>query len=494
MANPFMKLLSSARRSLTQYPWAGYEGADTSGVRRRPAPTTTSSEDWHARPRVRTTLIANARDLSRNSALAAFAIRTAIAFLTDQRFRAKTPDRAYNKHLESWWCNRCLPYNHDVAGRHGWARSLQISEALRIIDGDVGWLKIAGGANRGKIQIIEGDRIFLPNNATPSGQDPQEWLNGVRVDTDTGKALAYAISRRIGPTMKQLDRIVPANRMILHGYYQYRADSVRGSSPLAQSLNGFRDCLELIDYSMAKAKIGQIFGVAITSDNDVSNMGPNAQAYTQDADGDGENDSAPRVNLPRGTFLTELDVGEKTEIIESKTPSAETMAFLKVMIQLTLQSLDVPYSFYSEDFGNYASNRGAVMKFLYMNRQKVADIKRLCTEHALWAMALAVVDGELDLPPGGTFDDLRDAFEFVQGAYPYDQPQREARSTAQEIAMAVDSPQRAAQERGVDFFDMVDDIAAAKEYAEAQGVDLTYTDSALFAPELTFGGSDTGEQ
>lgn len=486
-------LFTRAKRALSQFPWLGYEGADTSGIRRRSPPVTTSSEDWHANHRRRTVLTANARDLSRNFALAAWAVRRHIAFICDLEFQAKTDDRAFNKDLEQWWVEESKPWNHDVASRHDFKRSLRLAEACRILDGDVGWLKIGGGSNRGLVQAIEGDRIMMPYQEIPDGQSQEEWVNGVRIDTGTGRALAYGICKRVGPTMKQLDRIVPARNLSLHAAYEFRYDQIRGVSPIASALNQFRDCMEAYEFAMAKAKLGQLFGVAITSDSEVSNFGPNAAEYTQDADGDGTNDSAPRINMPKGTFLTELDVGEGVDVIESKTPSTETMALIERIMQLALQSLNIPFSLYSENFANYSGQRGAIMAYLYACSDYIRDVQNFATQHTLWKMGLAVADSSLILPSGKDFDFIRDSFEFVPGAFPYDQPQREDRSTAMEIAMGFNNPYRAAQERGTKFEDNIDKIAQAFAYAESQKVDLTYTDSTLFAPELTLNGSGQGQ-
>jgi len=41
------------------------------------------------------------------------------------------------------------------------------------------------------------------------------------------------------------------------------------------------------------------------------------------------------------------------------------------------------------------------------------------------------------------------------------------------ISMGLDSPQRVAKEIGTDFYENINELAAAKKYAEEKGVDLS---------------------
>jgi capsid protein len=480
----------SKNKGFNQYLSPGYDAADSSNRRRSP-PTTTSSEDWYANKRRRQILTANARDLSRNFDLAAAAINKHLSFVTDLTFQAKTADRGFNKELEAWWTEQSKPWNFDVAGRHDWRRGIRLAEACRVIDGDVGWLKIGNGPSRGTIQAIEGDRILMPNESIPDNHDPEEWINGVRVNMKSGKALAYAICDRSGPTMKEFNRTVRAGDMILHAHYGFRYDQIRGISPLASALNSWRDALEISEYALAKIKISQLFGLQIkttTSDAGPA-FGQGTTAYTADTDGDGIADSAPRVQMFKGPFVTELDPDESMDIVESKTPSTEMVKFLQVTIQRALQALGIPYCLYDESFGNYAGQRSAILQYLNTTCvDHIANVTYLACQHANWKMGIGVADATLVLPSGKDYDFIRDSYEFVPGAYPTDQPQRESQTTAREIAMGLNNPYTAAQERGKKLEDNIDKIADAMAYGKSKGVNLIYADASAFAPEIVVHG------
>jgi capsid protein len=357
----------------------------------------------------------------------------------------------------------------------------------------VGWLKIApptGNANRGKVQAIEADRIAIPRGDLPRNSKPEEWINGVRVDLDTGRALAYGICRRVGNTRKELQRIVPARHIIMHAAYEFRYDQVRGISPIASALNWFRDTYEGFDYALAKMKVNQLFGLQVLTEIGDGGpfTGPGTAQYTEDTDDDGVKDSAPRIDLKQGPFVTELDPGEKIEVVESKTPSSETVAFLKLMVHISLRALDIPFSFFDESFTNFYGSRGGLIQYLHACDSKVKDLQEFQDEHFKWRAGLAVEDGELELPSGRDFDYL--AWEFVPGGVPWWDPAKEARGQAMGIAMGATSPQRVCREMGTRFEENIDEIAAAMEYAKSKGVSLHFADSSAFRPEITVGAEE----
>lgn len=462
----------------------GYDATDDRG-RRKTAPTRTYHEDEHASARIRQILSATTRELARNYAITSWAIRKHLDFVADFSFQAKTGDSAYNSYLEEWWKEKSKKHNFDVSSRHPHRRAVRLAEACRTVDGDVFWMKLAppkGDPRRGNVQAIEGDRIYMPREGVPPNSNQDDWINGVRIEKETGRAVAYAISNRTTGSRKELNRIVPARNIIPHAAYEFRYDQVRGVSPIASALNWFRDTYEGFEYALAKVKISQLFGLQITRAGDDSGFGNGNPNYTEDADGDGTNDSAPRIDINRGPFCAELEPGEEAKIIESHTPGTETVDFLKLMIHVALRALDIPYSFFDESFTNFYGSRGGLIQYLHSCNNKVQDLQEFLDEHAKWRFGLAVEDGDLELPSGKDFAFLK--WEFVPGGVPWWDPAKEARGQAMGIAMGSTSPQRVCREIGTNFEQNIDEIAEAMKYAESKGVPLTFADSTAFAPEI----------
>lgn len=450
-----------------------YDAIKSEGRRRAPK-TKTLHEDKHLKERGRRRMIATSRDIHRNFAIAQWAIRKHLDYVSSFSFQAKTGngalDDAVEKYVREKWSPR---YRCDAASRHPLRRLTRLAEARRTMDGDFLFLKLAppvGNPLRGRIQGIEGDRICTPADGRPNGFNDKEWVNGIRVDPATGAALAYSIAKRDDQTGKlTFDRIVSARNVCVLGYYD-RIDQYRGISPISAALNPYRDVYEGFDYALAKLKIAQLFGLIFYRESVEGFADPAAQP-TSDEDGDGTAESRYEVDLSRGQFALDLDPGDRAEFLEASTPPSETVDFLKLIIHVALKALDIPYSFFDESFTNFYGSRGGLIQYLKSCVNKIADIQELLDDLTRWRLGLAVADGELTLPRNFPFEELR--WNWVPDGVPWWDPVKEVTGHSMAIAAGLDSPQRVCQMAGTDFYDNVDAIAEAKQYAESKGVVLT---------------------
>jgi capsid protein len=342
------------------------------------------------------------------------------------------------------------------------------------------------GANRGLTQMIEGDRIFMPLGDMPAGDDPNSWVNGVKIDPRTGRAKAYAISNRVGKSGKQLDRIVSARSLILHANYENRFDQVRGVSPLAAALNQLRDVYESIDYELAKQKLNSLFALAIMRETGAQD-GPTLGAANYSTNSEGQAVD-PVIDMMKGPTVLELQPGESASVLESHTPSTETVAFLQLLLQISLRALDIPFSAFSENFTNFFGSRSALIHYLLACDKHIAALQALQDAHFKWRVGIAVEDGELILPSGRDFEFIQ--WQFQPGGIPWWSPENEARGAAMSIAMGVTSPQRVCREIGTDFERNIDEIAEAMQYAASKGVPLVFADSGAFSPAITVGATN----
>jgi capsid protein len=472
-----MNLYSRAKSGLRRA--FGYDAADDRGAgRRRDVSVAIYHEDLVATKQKRKILSGNSRDLVRNFNIVRWAVNKHLDYVTQFSFQAKTGDNAFDAALEGWMVRRSSRFRFDAAKRHNLARALRISEACRTVDGDVGWMKILRGPLSGTVQGVESDLIQNPPNSKG------DWLNGVRLSR-AGAAEKYGLFARDGRGYK-FAREVPSDDLYLHGWFEDRFDQVRGISPVTSSLNSFRDVYEGMDFALAKLKVAQLFGLKIKRNATGAAWG--TEEATEDADADGTNDSSYEVNLNRGPFQLDLEPGDDADFMESGTPATETVNYLKLMIQVALRSLDIPYSFLDESFTNFYGSRGGLIQYQKSCKRKLCDNQELLNWWTAWAIGLAVFTGELELPPGLIFGDIE--WEWVPDGIPWWNPSQEARGEAMAVAMGASSPQRVCRERNTDFFQNIDEIAVAMEYAKSKGVPLTFADSSAFAPEITVGSSD----
>jgi len=389
-----------------------YVAAEPADRRRDPGTMIKASDellDHTKRKRV----IEGARDLQRNYAVARWAINKHLDYVSNFTFQANTPDAALNQRLEELmaWYER--PLHCDVAARHTLKRMIRLAEARRLIDGDVFAVKLGDG----RLQFVEGDRVITPGQL--AREEQERWVHGVK--TGPGGSMrsiaVHARNRRGGYTF---EREVRAGNVLHLGYFD-AFDQVRGVSPLVSAIADFQDVLEVKEYARAKAKVTQLFALAITREM---------------ADFDDEGDAEPyKVDFGKGPVKLELDPGDRAEFLESKHPSTEFQSFLTVCLQAALKSLDIPWSFYDEAYTNFFGSRAALNHYLLSVKHKRADLKEMLDRITLWRLSMWVARGVLQLPPGMTVTDL--AWDWIPAGQPWWNPEQEIRADIMAINMGL---------------------------------------------------------
>lgn len=443
-----------------------YDAAVDKGKRKSPA-VSHQSEDLVLPQHKRDKVVANARDLNRNFATAAWAIRQHLNYVAMFEFQARNKDKGLNRDVELLMDRWSRPSQCDVAGRHRLGKFIRLAEIRKILDGDVGVMKLASG----QLQGIEGDTIR--NDSSLTGR----WISGVKVN-DAGRHLAYALHKRTDRGRLEFDRTVSSANLYLHGAYD-RFSQIRGISPINSSLNQFRDVYENFDYALAKSKVAQLFALAIYR-TATEAAGIVTEAPTNDEDGeevattaDAADEPRYRVDFGRGPALLDLDPGDRAEVLESEQPSSQFQEFTKLVTQVALKAIDVPYSFFDESHTNFFGSRGALMHYERSCEEKREDLQDLLRWITVWRMQLWILDDELVLPSGMNIGDL--AWEWVPRGTPWWDPAKEITGDEKAIKGGLDNPYRITRDHGKgDVEDNIDQTAQAIEYARGKGVILSY--------------------
>jgi capsid protein len=460
----------------------GYDAVESSHRRRVPA-TILSSADRELPPEDRRSMVSTTRDLKRNFTIAAWAIRKHLDYVSTFSFQSKCGNDDLDGQVETfmrWWS---LPIHCDVAARHPLRRFIRLAEERRTVDGDVFVLKLADG----RVQAIEGDRVRAPVGGMPSeigiplGVDPSRFSHGVVLD-GAGAATAYAVCRRAQGMGFLFERMLRADRVLHHGYFD-RFDQVRGISPLAPAINTYRDCYEGMDYALAKLKVSQLFGLVFFREA-AEEMG----IVTPETPDAGEGAAAGdhyKVDLGKGPFKLELDAGDRAEWLETKTPAAETAAFLQRMIDIALKGLDIPYSFFDESFTNFFGSRGALNHYLQSAHVKRQENRDLLDELTRWRLGLAVDDGAIRLPAGVRVEDL--AWDWVPKGLAWWNPEQEVNADIAAVGGGLKSRQRICRDRGDDFFEIADEISEENKYLSQRNLSTEMKPANTQITEITGG-------
>lgn len=439
----------------------GYDAINPRG-RRKSIGVDRRSEDLVLPQAQREMLQANAQDIQRNYALAAWAIRCHLNYVSSFYFQANTEDQGFNTELESMVSEH--DRRIDITGRHRYSKIVRLMEAMAVVRGDSGLLLI--DHDDGRIQGIESDRIRQwvdPQNST--------WIQGVNTDAN-GAPKEYAIWKRTVAGFV-FERNVDARWLLMRGYYD-RFDQLRGVSPLSSGLNTLRDTYENVDYALAKMKISQLFGFKVTRNGTGSFAPIELEKEQLDADGNPiPGTSKYAVDFGSGPAFLDMDPGEDAEFLNVATPTNEFREFMQAAIQLTMKCLDLPYSFFDSSQSNFFGGVGDVNHYKRACQDKIADNQAWLDLEKQWRFSLWIRDRKLKLPKGLSLE--RPFWEHVSHGMPWWKPTEEIAGACAAIASGHDNVIDSAKEHGKDFYYNIDMQAKAQQYAESKGVAITFT-------------------
>jgi len=447
-------MLSALSNRVGSFFSTGYDAIKSTG-KRKAASAVLKHEEEQLKHRDRKMLIGTGRDLHRNYSVVAWAVRKHLDYVSQFDFQSRTGNAEFDETLERLMEEWSRPANCDAAGRHPFSRIVRMAESRRTIDGDVMFIK----RSNGKLQAIESDLIQDPPQRDIEQANRARWFNGIRVNTD-GRPLAYGLYTRSSAGQYEFSRTLRAGAVIHHAFFD-RFDQVRGISPLAAAFNSFRDTYEGVDYALAKLKVEQLFAMVIT-DSSSDGIG----THTKTSEG-------YDVDFGKGPVKLELDPGDDAKFLSTDNPGHSTQDFLHLVLGMALKALDIPFSFYKEDFTNFFGSKAAFMQYDRSCRAKRADVREMLRKITIWRMQLWIQDGELRLPAGMTLNDV--PFEWVALGMPWWDPAKEIKGDLMAIGAGLDNPYRVCKERGRgEFEDNVKQIARAKEFAAEMGVDISF--------------------
>lgn len=446
-------MIAAARRAFnavrTRF---GYDAVVDNGRRRAPS-ARLRSEDAELPARDRDKLHTGVRDLMRQYPLAGWAVRKHLDYVSSFALQVRTQDKGLNAAVEEFVARVSQPDLCDVGGRHSLADLVRLAEAQRTIDGDLLVVRLPNGT----IQLVEADRVRDPQNR----DDGDRWTQGVQTDR-WGRARRYAVWKRAGVRANafEFDTYVPAESSYHHGYF-HRVDQVRGVSPWAPAVRSMQDLYEGCEYALAKMKVSQIFGLLLYRGADDAP----GRKITEGPDPQTGESKIVGMDFGKAPVTFDLDERDKAEFIESKSPSLEFQSWAKSVIGLSLKGIDIPFSFYDESFTNFSGSRQAWIQYGISALFKKRGNRALLDWWMRWRLALGVLDGDL---PGVDVGAL--SWEWVGIGQPWIDPYKEVQADVVAIAAGLTSRTRRCRERGEDFFEIADEIAAENEYLEARGL------------------------
>lgn len=415
----------------------------------------------------RDTLVTSARDARRNYSVAATMIRMHLDFVSDFTFRPNTPNESVNAQLQKLMDDWQTKANCHVARRHPLRRLMRMMEACRVLDGDV----IVEKMKKGSINLIRGDRI-----RSPHGIDRAGWEHGIQLNPVTQELLNFHVCKRNRSGAFVRDKILPARNAIHHGYFD-DPEQIRGISPLSTALNSLRDTYEGVDFALARLKIEQLIGYAITNVKATTQGNPFAGNHQfqervfpektpeelEELWAKQEEEEARKglVDYGQGVYQIELRDGEDIKNVGGNMPSSNAQAFISMVIQVALKSLDIPYCFYAENYTNYSGMQVALNLYKRSTKSKQRDNAETLHDVTDWKARQWVIERKLILPRGWRVDELE--WQWVPtGIPPWDRT-KETTGFLMAMSAGLANPQELCLEFGTSTFQ--ENVAALKAAA-----------------------------
>jgi hypothetical protein len=507
----------------------GYQATEDKG-RRQPPKSRVYHESEILTKVKRKKLQATAQDQARNQSLVAWMVRKHLDYVSKFHFSFRTGKASVDSLVNRIFYWHGAPRNLDYLGRFGRDEMFRLFELEKVLCGDAGLLKLSDL----KLQAIESDLIAKGTGAPENVND-----SGLVVDS-TGRVLQYAICNRGENGAEcQFDHLEPTGNLIFDGYWNRFSSQFRGVSPLSTAINTVQDIHEAFEFNLIKAKMHALFGVAIYRDaqgdgNIGSASGANStRAWVAEAHDWATGDyctyagkiyacasahsttteSAFATDLaagkwtadttdtgldldPRTINMLDLNPGEKAEVLESSTPSAEFVEGSYLFIQIAMLALDIPVTSFDSRRSSFSARIADLNEYEVSSDYKRTKNRYVRKEYSDWVLATIWGDDQSQWPlrnlaaaAGMGLRDVQEAVEWIPSGSPWLDKYSQIQGDQLGISIGLDNAIDACRRRGSDVFDNIDKQAQVIAYAKEKGVPL----ASVSAGERTAGEIDAAE-
>lgn len=134
------------------------------------------------------------------------------------------------------------------------------------------------------------------------------------------------------------------------------------------------------------------------------------------------------------------------------------------MIAVALKALDIPYSFYAENFTNYSGARQALLQYELSAKIKREDVVAMLDHLTNWRIKMWIADGVL---PEANY-----RWEWIPRGVSWIDPLKEINANIAAISSRITSRTRILREQGIDFYDLADELKAEESYFEKIGLPM----------------------
>ncbi|MFK2904569.1 phage portal protein [Dyella ginsengisoli] len=453
-------------------------------------------------------LRARSRDLFKNNEYAVKfgrAIRSNVVGPEGFRFRAdvKDPsgkaDEGANKAIEKAFATWCRPEQCDVAGKRSF---IDLCDAIGLALGRDGefMLRKRRGAGAGtfgyQLQLLDMDRLDTFYNLWPA-DGRNAVIMGVEID-QWRKPVAYHLWNRHyteSPTVTRYRERVPASE-IIHGFIPLEDEQTRGVPWMhavmrrLNDLNGYREA------AVIAARIGASkMGFFTSPDGDPAPVSNGVDGVTPDTKGEFITEATP------GSFDV-LPEGYGFEAFNPDYPHQQFESFNKAALRGVASGLPgMSYHSLNNDLEgvSFSSIRSGTLEERedWMKIQKWVITQVLVPVYEDW-LEMALLAGAITLANGSPLPLAKKAkFQdhiWRGRRWQWVDPLKDMAAAVLAIENGLSSPERIADQQGIDIEDVINDIARFQAMLKAKGVVLagTTAPTGTIASAVAESGNDGG--
>jgi len=343
-------------------------------------------------------------------------------------------DRDWGERAEAWWAR--YGQDCDSRGRLTMREIQALAVSSRPIQGGIYLERLASGL----VRPIECERIRQPVDAKLQ----REFVDGVKVDPDTGRVIRYCIHARdefgqFGG--RQAVAYRDAAHIMSFAAPVWRLDQVRELPDLAPIVPALQDIGDMLSYTLNTSKTQS-----------------KLVAFLQKSGLGGASNSLPRgqkIEMPNGKRQTwEMAWGEVLEgypgddlkLLSAASPSTQHMPFVDFWLKICAQAIDFPYEFLSLDFSkaDWSRMRGILLMINHALRPWQAWLAAHMQDWWTWRVGIETM-------PGGALFPAPDDWADVEWQGPEEvwlDRQETAQADALEWQMGLGTMSRACKRRG----------------------------------------------
>ncbi len=380
-------------------------------------------------------------------------------------------NKTTNFAIEESWKEWGFPENASIDGHDSWVDLQRITVRNLAVDGEV-FARLRPGANndfRFAVQLIDPD-LLDENFNRPRTSTQNEIIMGVEVDED-GKPLFFHFwpvhpSEFLNRSGKRERIPVPADE-IIHLFVRLRPGQRRGVTWFAPILTDVKMLAGYEEAELVAARFHAAKMAAITIPD------PEKAAVTNvNTKKPGDSNANVMKVAPGGVWR--LQPGEALETFDPTHPNQAFKDFVSTILRGIARALGVSYLTLTGDLtaANYSSMRAG----LHPERDRWRLLQRWLSVHfhrrvynGWLPQALLTQKLETDRRIAS---ELR-SVEWHPRGWKWVDPQNDLEAAKLEIQLGLNSRQRLCAERGVDFEDVIDELANEQEYADEADVDIS---------------------